>query len=252
MKNSIQSLISDLNLRRAEDMPAARSDSSVPSVAACSSNPFIELTAGGVHEFFSPGSSSSNWYPPLTLLASMAGQWASGKWVLWVGRRGWPSGSFVHAAGNGVHSGTADGICFDPLSAEQWLDAIVQAARCPSVALIVAATTEDVPLSVGRRLQLAAEAGRARILLARPIAHSAGHCWACTRWHIQPRPSGTNQPQWNIHLITVKKRSAMPFSQWTASWKYEVIHGAGYMRISPAMGSGTRTAADAPVAAKVG
>ena len=252
MNDPIQSLISDLNLRRAEDIQVAQSAPSATSTPIYSSDPFAELSAGGVHEFFSAGPSIGHWYPPLALLASMACRLAAQKYVLWVGRRCWPNWYFLQAAGGIVDSGTAEGIYFDPLSAEQWLDGIVQAARCRSVSLIVASTTEDIPLSVGRRLQLAAEAGQTRILLARPMNQSAGHCWALTRWHIRPRPSAVPQPQWDIHLVTAKKRSARPVNQWTASWNYEVVHGAGYMRISPALGSGTRTTAAPIIAAKVG
>jgi hypothetical protein len=267
MNQSIQSLMASFNLRRADEIDAGKSVSPASSVAMDADDLFVQIAAGGVHEFFSPdGSACTNtanaskvpladWDPPLTFLAALAGKMAAGKCVLWVGRRCWPAWYFLHAAGQKVgHDGDGQMVqsfYFDPLSQEQWLDAIVQAARCPAVGLIVASTTAEVSLAVGRRLQLAAEARPACICLARPMRQSTGHCWAAARWHIRPQPSTSGRPQWDIQLAAAKK-SARFTNRWTASWNYEVIHGAGYMHISPAVGDRSYAAAGAYVPAQAG
>ena len=263
MNHPVQSLIADLNLRRADDMHTEQSTSWASSATFHAIDPLAQLASGGVHEFFSPDASdishvsntataaSAGWNPPLTLLAALASQIAAGKYALWVGRRCWPAWYFLQAAGCGhkrdSHFGIVQSIYFDPLSEEQWLDGIIQAARCPAVGLIVASTTGDISLAVGRRLQLAAEVRRVCICLTRPMCQSSGHCWAAARWHIRPRPSTGCQPEWNIELTA--KRTARQTNQWTASWHYEVIHGAGYMHISPAMGDRSYTPSYIPAQA---
>ncbi len=261
MNHPLQSLMADLNLRRADDIHTERSTSAATIHAA---DPLVWIAGGGVHEFFSPDAPSTpdasvarsvGWDPPLTFLAALASKTAAGRYVLWVGRRCWPAWYFWQAVGWGDDhnnlSCTAKSIYFDPLSQEQWLDGIIQAARCPAVGLIVASTTDDISLAVGRRLQLAAEVRRACICLARPMRQSTAHCWAVARWHIRPQPSASGQPQWNIQLATAKT-NARSINQWTASWNYEVAHGAGYMRISPAMGDRTCAAPDAYSPAQAG
>lgn len=104
--------------------------------------------------------------------------------------------------------------------AGQRLWAIDTALRCPSVTAIVA-DGSGLPMAATRRLQLAAAAGDALVLLARPPVEvgevsAATTRWAVTRAHGTATEPGTEQqidgdlpsdaapPRWRVELLRAK------------------------------------------------
>jgi hypothetical protein len=91
----------------------------------------------------------------------------------------------------------------DPPDDGTRLWAIDLALRCNAVCAVIA---DGCGLSMAqtRRLQLAAEAGGALVLLARPPEEEAELSAAMTRWRITPAPSSTDRPRWSIELLRRK------------------------------------------------
>ena len=91
----------------------------------------------------------------------------------------------------------------DPPDDGTRLWAIDLALRCTAVCAVIA---DGCGLSMAqtRRLQLAAEAGEALVLLARPPEEERELSAAMTRWRIAPAPSSTDRPRWSITLLRRK------------------------------------------------
>jgi len=77
------------------------------------------------------------------------------------------------------------------------------ALRCDAVTAVIA-DGRGLSMPQTRRLQLAAEAGGALVLLARPPEEEAELSAAMTRWRIAPAPSSTDRPRWSIELLRRK------------------------------------------------
>ncbi len=94
---------------------------------------------------------------------------------------------------------------------------VEEALRCPAVGLVVAEPGEFLSLTAGRRLQLAAEAGKTTGLML--IQSGQGSNAAETRWACEqlpsPAPDSTLQ-QWE--LIKNKKGT---LKLWTVDWRGE-------------------------------
>jgi protein ImuA len=81
--------------------------------------------------------------------------------------------------------------------------AIESAARCPAVAAVIA-DGSGLVMAHTRRLQLAAEAGSALLLLARPPRELDRLSAAATRWLVSCAPSTSKAPTWNVQLLRCK------------------------------------------------
>ncbi len=245
MPTTIQTLMADLNLRSGHEMTPKSTGAQSP---ADRSELIAQLTCRGIHEFYNPAAPADGWHPPLILFTALARQLAAGRYTVWVGRQCWPPWQFLHGLDAGRRPHAVAALYLDPLSDDQWVDAVTQAARCHAVALVVTAVVGDISPAVGRRLQLAVETQQAMIFISRPTLKSTGHCWAATRWHVQPSLSTAGHPQWDIKLNAARGHSTGT-RHWSASWQYEVLHGAGALRISSRVGDRTDTP---PIGAAIG
>ena len=228
------------------------------------------LTGGAIHEWFywpdlqavgqQREGRGGGWYAPLTLLAELVGghlgqrkggEARGGAWIVWVGRRCWPGLQLLYAtlSAHGVRSldATLEHCVFlDPLTEEEKLWGICQALRCPAVAAVVA-DGSGLNETGSRRMQLAAEAGGALGLLARPPWECAEPSWAATRWKVAPCFSEVRQPRWRIELVRCKQQPGqreVP-RRWVAGWSYEVSNGAGTLDLSAEVGHRTDAASEA-------
>lgn len=164
------------------------------------------------------------WAPPLAILVHLAWRALEAgdggvRPVLWIGRRVWPyphalvrdaaaprfPGSLFERAARReppelelarVHGWKQDrrllerSWLVDPPDAAGRLWAIDLAARCASVAALVA-DGSALSMAASRRLQLAAEAGGALVLLARPPWERGALSAAATRWCVQRVPNAS-------------------------------------------------------------
>jgi protein ImuA len=120
-----------------------------------------------------------------------------------------------------------------------------QALRCSGIAAVVADGSGMTPIT-SRRLQLAAESGKALALIARPPWEAEEPSYAATRWEVRARGGGELQ-QWDINLIGCRgqqRRQDAP-RNWNAEWSYQVFRGTGTFHLSPCLGRGTGAAGGA-------
>ena len=181
-----------------------------------------------MHEWFGPPASS---IPPLLLLAWLAEQALVGApanaRVLWIGRAVWPYPPAL-AGPFGVRGSEAgrrnrwslalertDGRDPRLLRASAFLDprglggrlwTIDAALRCATVAAVVA-DGSGLDMAATRRLQLAAEAGSALALVARPPGDERQLSAAGVRWRVEAVPEGA-LPAWRLELL--RKKGARP------------------------------------------
>lgn len=83
-----------------------------------------------------------------------------------------------------------------------------EALRSPAVALVIAEPARPLSLTVGRRLQLAAEAGRTTGLML--IQQGSGSHAAETRWQCEPLPGPEDSTRHRWSLIKNKKGTIGP------------------------------------------
>jgi protein ImuA len=188
------------------------------------------LLRGAVHEWFAHPHSSIEWHPPLGIFIHLAGgafDEGGGKAVVWIGRRCWPN---PHAMIRDARERTLlqRSLLVDPPDGAGRLWAIDLALRSPAIAAVIAdGSGLDMPQS--RRLQLAAEAGAALALIARPSAERHQLSAATTRWLVQPAPVAAplRNPRWTVHLLRCKGMQPdlnVPRS-WTLEWNGKgVVH----------------------------
>jgi hypothetical protein len=74
-----------------------------------------------------------------------------------------------------------------------------------SAASVVIADGSKLKMAESRRLQLAAERGRALALLARPSWEGAELSAAATRWRVHRTPSPSSAPRWIVELLRCKQ-----------------------------------------------
>lgn len=183
----------------------------------------LGLGRGAIHEWFglasqvgeADGGRSQRWVPPLLILVHLVGasmrstgdRMSGGVgavgagWVVWIGRRVWPS---LHAlARGGGHEGVLSRTLFvAPVSAAERLWTIDAALRVPG--LVVVADTSGLNMAATRRLQLAAEAGGSLGLFARPMHERGELSAAATRWEVAAAPSASERARWTVHLSRCK------------------------------------------------
>jgi len=161
-------------------------------------------------------------------LAGGAFDEGSGKAVVWIGRRCWPNPHAMIRARE--RTLLQRSLLVDPPDGAGRLWAIDLALRSPAVAAVIAdGSGLDMPQS--RRLQLAAEAGAALALIARPSAERHQLSAATTRWLVQPAPVAAplRNPRWTVELLRCKGMQPdlnVPRS-WTLEW-----NGKGVVNLS--------------------
>lgn len=192
------------------------------------------------------GAPSDAWTPPLSLLVHLAHQvlsaplagaagegHGSGRTgpVLWIGRRVWPYGrALVRAGPRGARllarslfvampddvAGARGRVASEAVKSERGarLWALDLALRCRAVAAVVA-DGRGFTMAASRRLQVAAEAGHAFVVLARPpeefdVPSAAAVRFVVTRTAIDAdaRPGAPRPCAWSIALRRAKGAAA--------------------------------------------
>jgi hypothetical protein len=202
------------------------------------------LSRGGVHEWFGPpdgqtdGRTYGRWTPPLLILVHLARQallgktekpesrkaetTAPGRWVLWVGRAVWPHPRvLVRASRDEIFHASPVGddrrllersLFIDPPDIRDRVWTLDLALRCPTAAVVIG-DGSALDIAQTRRLQLAAEAGGALALLARPPHEQRKPSAAATRWQVACAPTAGDGPRWDVRLLRCKGPSRISDSQ---------------------------------------
>lgn len=92
--------------------------------------------------------------------------------------------------------------------------AVEEALRSPAVGLVIAEPEKPLSLIAGRRLQLAAEAGRTTGLML--IREGQGSNAAETRWHCAPVASEDRDS--TLHRWSLNKNKKGTLGTWTVHW----------------------------------
>lgn len=101
-----------------------------------------------------------------------------------------------------------------PAGETDLLWATEEALRATPVGLVIAEPEKPLTLTAGRRLQLAAEAGRTPGLML--IREGAGSNAAETRWHCNPLPAkGADS---TLHHWSINKNKSGTVGFWTVDW----------------------------------
>ncbi len=150
--------------------------------------------------------SASDGSPPVSLFVHLAAH-ACGSdagLIVWIGRSLWPTPHALMRAG--AHVGRnllRDSLLLDPSTLADRLWAIDLCARSPATSVVIA-DASGMQLAHSRRLQLAAEAGGALALLARPHREHTTLSAAAMRWRVACVPSPTTRPRWRVELVRCK------------------------------------------------
>lgn len=112
-------------------------------------------------------------------------------------------------------------VFLDPSPADR-LWALDLVLRCEGAAAVVADGT-GLDMNATRRLQLAAEAGRAWFGLTRPLAELTSPSAAAFRWEVQPDVNAeeAQHPRWAVALRRCKDAGAgsTEAEHWTLEWR---------------------------------
>lgn len=100
-----------------------------------------------------------------------------------------------------------------PVGETDLLWCVEEALRSPAVALVIAEPQQPLSLTVGRRLQLAAEAGRTTGLLL--IPEGGGSAASETRWHCEPAPGPEDS---TLQHWQIKKNKRGTNGDWMLHW----------------------------------
>jgi hypothetical protein len=187
----------------------------------------------GIHEWFGVVPTARRWAPPLGILLHLALRSLEGSpgCVVWVGRRCWPYPRVLSRAG------LRRSIFTDPPDGASRLWTIDLAARCPGVAAVVA-DGSALDMAATRRLQLAAEAGSALVMCARPPNEADRLSAASTRWLVRCAPSRDKTPRWIVELLRCKgmqpESEVLRTVEWQGVQGGVVVHAALVDRPDPA------------------
>jgi hypothetical protein len=155
------------------------------------------LSMTAVHEWFSADAFAG--LPPVGVLLHLARQalsTAHASLAVWIGQRCWPNvPDQPPLAGRFILLDVAD--------PTQRVWAAQLALRCPAVACCVL-DGQGLTMPMTRRLQIAASAGHALALVARPGHEAAELSAAGTRWLVTPVPETDSAPRWTIELLRCK------------------------------------------------
>ena len=101
-----------------------------------------------------------------------------------------------------------------PVGETDLLWCVEEALRADPVNLVIAEPSSPLPLTAGRRLQLAAEAGRTTGLML--IRQDAGSNATETRWNCEPLASPAADS--TLHRWALIKNKRGTFNNWTVNW----------------------------------
>lgn len=210
------------------------------------------LSPGAVHEWIGLADASgsaercTDGFRPLTMLLHLARQAVrargSSASVLWIGRRCWPCPTaMVGTPGVNVLERS---VFVDARAAEERVWATDLSLRARGTAAAVVADGSGLSLSMSRRLQLAAAAGGALCLLARPARDLRELSAARTRWLLAPVPPrelppesptspSPHVPRWTVHLLRCKGLRPAPES--ARRWAVQHDHATGTLRLVPGL-----------------
>ena len=190
-----------------------------PAVVTGLPAPLDSLPRGVLHEWLcSSDERGCAWTPPILLYAYLAHHAITSHdgLAIWIGKRLWPGAHALVTAGlaAGLAASAArhnhhtrilleHSLLVDPASDEERLWAIDLCLRSAASAVVIA-DASAMQLAHSRRLQLAAEAGSAIALLARPDRERAILSASPMRWRIERVRSPTMQPRWRIELVRCK------------------------------------------------
>lgn len=163
-----------------------------------------------LHEWFAPAG------PPLCLLADLGWRAIGRGYGFWVGRACWPHPQTLIV---GADRRTLERSFFiDPTDAQRlWAIDLVLRSNAASV---VVADVNGLDLAATRRLQLAAESGRALALVTRSMRELGVPSSAAYRWLVQPIVSPTDQPRWEVKLLRCKDARSAIQTGWTGQLEY--------------------------------
>ncbi len=198
------------------------------------------VSTGAAHGWFGEeGDRKAGWWPPLCLLADVARRTArgaaEGSRVVWVGKRVW-----VYPWARGAREILERSIFVDPPALGERVWAVDVALRCRGVAVVVA-DGSGLKMAESRRWQLAAAAGGAMGLIARPGWELCELSAAKTRWRVMPERSQTSGARWSVELLRCKEVNPVPHGQ----RRWSVMYEAGNVGVVAAAGNGPAAAAGA-------
>lgn len=144
--------------------------------------------------------------------------------VIWIGRRCWPypPGLVGPSGSTGLLERS---VYIDPPTREDRLWAMDVALRSPAAAVVVA-DAGGLSMAGSRRLQLAAEAGGAIGLLARPPDERGEISAAATRWLVAPGPpdgADPARPTWTLELL--RRKGLRPMAEDARRWTVRLDDG---------------------------
>ncbi len=193
----------------------------------------VGLPFGAVHEWFlqyffsSPSASTSSWYPPLTIIASVVKNThrslqqgpQQNSSLVWVGKKCWPTAQLL---GGDNSSLSKHSLFLDPLNDEQRLWTIIQALRSPAISTVIA-DGSGFNITATRRLQLAARDGDTLGLILRPPHEMRCLSGAMSRWEVAAVPSPTIWPRWSLKLLRYKgmQPQVSAFRSWIIEYSQE-------------------------------
>ena len=101
-----------------------------------------------------------------------------------------------------------------PVGETDLLWCVEEALRSDPVSLVIAEPEKPLALTVGRRFQLAAEAGRTTGLML--IRQESGSNATETRWNCEPLPATSADS--TLHQWTLNKNKKGTLANWTVNW----------------------------------
>lgn len=213
--------------------------------------PLDQLRCGMLHEWCGDSPSDGRaWAAPMFLLSHLARRCERGL-IIWIGKKVWPQPWLLQrppfpTARGGVGGGDLlqRSVLVDPPNGDDRLWAIDLCLRSPAVGAVIA-DASGMTIAHSRRLQLAAEAGDALALLARPGRELATASAAAMRWRVGPVASPTSQPRWQIQLIRCKAGQGWSGKEAATSLVLEHDRATGDLRVPADL-------ADRPSAASIG
>jgi protein ImuA len=104
------------------------------------------------------------------------------------------------------------------------------AARCPAVGAVVG-DGRGLDMTGTRRLQLAAQAGGAPVILARPESEMRQLSAAAMRWTVRPIVTDTDKPRWEVRLVRCKGVRRQNIGTEAHTWTWEWNHETGLVAL---------------------
>lgn len=130
--------------------------------------------------------------------------------LVWI----WPAHLPEHPLPQGLPAGVAERlILLRPAGEVDLLWTVEEALRNPAVGLVIAEPQQPMGLTAGRRLQLAAEAGRTTGLML--TATGAGSNATETRWRCEPCAGSADS---TLHRWSVNKNKKGTLGDWVLNW----------------------------------